>query len=1057
MEKNNLENKIKIIFDYLYNETNKNCFTIEQIILGQISLDDIKLPLPNDDEEQEYYNKNKLDILNAKLSLIDFDENTYQVLFKRYSIESVNIKVNFYDIDNKIDSFNSPVNNDSLFSYLLSSLVINHKTKHILLPIINLDIKFSDIEENIINNTYKTKIKSGITNNKISNICCLQLREHFFKTINLQEYIKENTCSYKMVLFQVIHTLAVIEREFNNFRHNNLILKNILVYIKNKSDQYTEYEFNEKKYFIMNVDIDIKITNFEKAVIPKFYGKENENKNSDIYTFVSELKLNDKKNVCNKETIEFINSIKKNTNVIELLDSNYFNEYLKKKLENNDEPKEENNSDQHAGYFNVFMDSDNYSELGNQKLLSKSNIIMHRRTLISNDKNKSSKNIIRKNIKNQNGGSKPELAPYKGIKNNPYLSNEERKINEKRSFENPIKEPPIILEQKVYDLSQQTQQKPQYPPSFIPLYADEGEVANRLLPYSKVINQPPIQKVYNVSLTNPLVGQTSLNRIFEDSLPGDPRDFTFKTVFERKQLIDFMRNSIIDNCDGEDMTVVGGKNSLLSYIKMMEINPYGANINSYKNLARNFILYRAGYPIRLDEKTMAHIGLAKGSMGVNVRMYMLSHGDLRCKTINNLINAENFDVWRDIKYYDWIRDDIIKRKVSPNFICPILYKIDTQSKIDWKQLDMVKSKEMFINDMNKLKDNQSIINNKHNLEKTRILQKFLPMNSKNNQTNKEDLTINSGKTLILLTEAPTSSFCQWSSMLYKSSGTLKKMISTGYHTPEVWKSILFQLVYACAILQIKKVYINKLSLENNFYIKDIFSDPNSIGSWIYKVNNIEYYIPNYGYILLIDSIFTDVDPSTITNDDQKYKIYGNIYSDNAKFKIDTIDELIFNQFKEIINPDNFGHEFKLKGGSIPDDSVIDLLKNMYNDTSSKTIKDFIIKYFNEFLHNRIGTLLYKSEKENINLLSKPNFNKGNIMIYKRRYEEYEWIIFVDDDKTNYLKKNIISKKDNKYNQESVFSASLFGYPEMILPETQGNMKYNESYIYETYNLNSLEK
>ena len=362
MEKNNLENKIKIIFDYLYNETNKNCFTIEQIILGQISLDDIKLPLPNDDEEQEYYNKNKLDILNAKLSLIDFDENTYQVLFKRYSIESVNIKVNFYDIDNKIDSFNSPVNNDSLFSYLLSSLVINHKTKHILLPIINLDIKFSDIEENIINNTYKTKIKSGITNNKISNICCLQLREHFFKTINLQEYIKENTCSYKMVLFQVIHTLAVIEREFNNFRHNNLILKNILVYIKNKSDQYTEYEFNEKKYFIMNVDIDIKITNFENACIPKFYGKEKAG--NDILTFVTDLKTTDKNNNCSKETLAFIKSIKENTNVIDLLNNEYFNEYLKN-------PKETKIKQEEIGNINVYMDSDNFSELGNQNLLSR--------------------------------------------------------------------------------------------------------------------------------------------------------------------------------------------------------------------------------------------------------------------------------------------------------------------------------------------------------------------------------------------------------------------------------------------------------------------------------------------------------------------------------------------------------------------------------------------------------------------------------------------------------------------------------------------------------------
>ena len=67
---------------------------------------------------------------------------------------------------------------------------------------------------------------------------------------------------------------------------------------------------------------------------------------------------------------------------------------------------------------------------------------------------------------------------------------------------------------------------------------------------------------------------------------------------------------------------------------------------------------------------------------------------------------------------------------------------------------------------------------------------------------KEDLTINSGKVLVLLTEAPTSSFIQWSSAIYEKFGSVKKMISTGHHTPDVWKSIIFQL-------------FNKLKFEGN--------------------------------------------------------------------------------------------------------------------------------------------------------------------------------------------------------------------------------------------------
>ena len=33
------------------------------------------------------------------------------------------------------------------------------------------------------------------------------------------------------------------------------------------------------------------------------------------------------------------------------------------------------------------------------------------------------------------------------------------------------------------------------------------------------------------------------------------------------------------------------------------------------------------------------------------------------KTINNNINSDNFDLWREIKYYDIVRSQIIKRKL----------------------------------------------------------------------------------------------------------------------------------------------------------------------------------------------------------------------------------------------------------------------------------------------------------------------------------------------------------------------------------------------------------
>jgi hypothetical protein len=55
----------------------------------------------------------------------------------------------------------------------------------------NLDIKFSDIEHLTIDDNSQSIIKNAILNGNITDICCLQLREHFFKSVNLFDYLKD--------------------------------------------------------------------------------------------------------------------------------------------------------------------------------------------------------------------------------------------------------------------------------------------------------------------------------------------------------------------------------------------------------------------------------------------------------------------------------------------------------------------------------------------------------------------------------------------------------------------------------------------------------------------------------------------------------------------------------------------------------------------------------------------------------------------------------------------------------------------------------------------------
>lgn len=1139
MEKKNydLEDKTNLIYNYLYNLNSKNCFSFNKITLGKIGLDDIKIPFPSDNQnqkEKEYWNKNTSDILNGKFKLISFNEKSYELLFKRYSNQfPVNVKVSFYKEHKSINLLDDPVNNDSLFSYILSQLVLSNKTKHILLPIINLDINYSDIESFIAYDLSNSVIKTGILNNNIIDKCCLQLREHFFRTVNLEEYISEHICSYKGLLFQVIHTLATIQKEFEGFRHNNLITSNILVYLKKSSDTMTEYKgFKNDIFYVPNIGFDIKITNFENAVIPKFYGMFNLKKSNikfanqpnpyyDLYTFLNDLlegstQMASYSDKCDIETKKFLdkiipprirglnqNNFNKNIIIatpINLLYDSYFNEYRnipsKKIVETsitNDLYLTGQKSNSNPN-FSTWMDSDNYSVLGNQdKLISNYNImnttskshkvIKKEKSRVSDKNPTINKRIIKdfgRNNENIMIGGSIESSPYKVEKNTPFISNDQKETFKKRSVENPVREPPIILEQKIYDTSQKPAPKSQFPPSFIPLYDQEGQIMNHLLPYSnRTINQPPIQKVYNVSLSNPVQGFTSINRIHEDVLPGNEFTFTALTLVERKQLIDFLRNNILDNGDGEEMTTIGGKNSLLEYIKILDVNPYTSKSNPYLDLARNFLIYRSGYPVRYDEKTK-NINIGRPSMGLNVRMYRMSIGDLRCKTINNLINADNFDLWREMKYYDWIKNNIVKNKISPNFISPVLYKVDSQSKIEWSKLDMLRNKKITVESVKELEQNQQKINSLHELDKKEgLFQSLIPIqfrkqlgmitdkkvktDEKLDPEDKEDLTINSGKVLVLLTEAPTSSFIQWSTAIYESFGSVKKMISTGFHTPDVWKSILFQLVYACAVLQEKQIYIENFSLENNVFIKDIFSNANSIGSWIYKINGVEYYIPNYGYILMIDSKYADIEIQTELiksnykpTDKIKYKMYGKIFGENSYLDNTDFTPLIKLQFKQLIDPDNFGHNFRVKGGSIPDESILDLLKKIYTDISVLNIKDLIPKYFGEFVHNRVGTLLSKNEKDNINILSRPNFIRGNLMVYQKRFQEYEWVVDLGEFTMNGLKRKILIKDEKNYIEYEVFVSSLFSYPsnEKLLPDSSNKMKFDEAHIYETYNLDN---
>jgi hypothetical protein len=245
------------------------------------------------------------------------------------------------------------------------------------------------------------------------------------------------------------------------------------------------------------------------------------------------------------------------------------------------------------------------------------------------------------------------------------------------------------------------------------------------------------------------------------------------------------------------------------------------------------------------------------------------------------------------------------------------------------------------------------------------------------------------------------------------------MVSNGYHNIEEWRSILFQLVYSCAVLQKYEILFNNFSLENNIYIKEVQTDSVGNSCWIYKVNNIDYYVPNFGYVLLIDSKYGDItEPSA----NIQFKIYGklfNVNSDKSEFKNAIKKSLI-----SFMNPNSF--KVGLKPNDL-DKEIIELMNKISNKLSEEeSIESILPDCFPQFFNNKFGKLLTKLEKENFSILNKPNYTIGNLMIRQKRYDEYDWVIYKGVKSNG---KRVIITKDK--GSIEVFPSSLFSYPDII--------------------------
>jgi hypothetical protein len=206
--------------------------------------------------------------------------------------ESYAVKIVAYPKkENYGDMYNikRPENTELLMIRLLSYFVINKQTPHIVLPIttFNTSIKpFLNLtKNNIVNNKKFEQFIEKYENGEYYQNVSILISE-WANGGDLLDYIRKKykilrTKHWRVIFFQILSVLSIIQTRYPSFRHNdmkanNLLMHNIDIDLLNK--KYL-YKINNQTYIVPNIGFQIKLWDFDFACIPNII--ENAKVNAD--------------------------------------------------------------------------------------------------------------------------------------------------------------------------------------------------------------------------------------------------------------------------------------------------------------------------------------------------------------------------------------------------------------------------------------------------------------------------------------------------------------------------------------------------------------------------------------------------------------------------------------------------------------------------------------------------------------------------------------------------------------------------------------------------------
>lgn len=170
-----------------------------------------------------------------------------------------------------------PENAELLMLKILSEFVLTGQTPHIVLPIgsfntnispfVKLAKTFTDSKKF---EAFLEKYEKGDYYDEVS-----VLISEWANGGDFLDYIKENYKTMKLkewrvIFFQILSVLAVIQKKYPSFRHNDLKPNNILVQVSEVTNKTLKFRYviNGFEYYVPNIGVQIKLWDFDFACIP---------------------------------------------------------------------------------------------------------------------------------------------------------------------------------------------------------------------------------------------------------------------------------------------------------------------------------------------------------------------------------------------------------------------------------------------------------------------------------------------------------------------------------------------------------------------------------------------------------------------------------------------------------------------------------------------------------------------------------------------------------------------------------------------------------------------